>query len=136
MIYQIKNNQNFIVAEAKVEKGVFDVKYFDEEFRRFLEGELRSGISAIEDIYDKSSKTFAMTKKEVKRDDPLFGFAVTDFLRMNGFSVMSKELDDEIGTILNNFPEDNEDRKELSEKLSSMSNLEKTLLLRELKKID
>ena len=136
MNYQIKNNRNTIVAEIEVDKSVFNVSYFDEKFKKFLERELEKGIFTIEDIYDKKSKTFGMTRRGVKREDELFGFAVMDFLRMTGFSITPKEVDKEIKTILSGFPEDNEDRKELLEKLPSMSNLEKTLLLRELNKIN
>lgn len=136
MIYQIKNNQNVVRAEIEVGKGIFSVNYFDEEFRKFLEIELERGVSMIEDVYDKDSKTFMMTKQEVGKNDPMLGFAVLDFLRLNGFKISlgGKEIDNNVRSILDEFSDDNEDKKDLLNKFPQMSYLEKSLLLRELKK--
>lgn len=138
MIYQIKNNQNKLLAEVEAEKDIFNIKYLDREFEKFLESEIEKGISALQDVYNKDSRVFVMSKQEVKTEDELFGFAVIDFLRMNGFKVGADEpkIDEDVKSILKEFPDDNKDKKELLDKLSRMTYLEKTLLLKELKKIN
>lgn len=138
MKYQIKNSENKLSAEIEVGEGVFNVEYFDEEFEKFLESEMGKGISVTKDVFDKDSKAFIMSKQEVKREDKLFGFAVIEFLRRNGFKAGEDEskIDEDIRAILGEFTDDNEDKKEFLNKLPEMTYLGKTLLLRELKQIE
>lgn len=137
MKYQIKNNENQLLAEIEVGESVFNVEYFDGEFKSFLENEIEKGIFATKDVFDKSSKAFVMSKQEVKKEEALFGFAVIELVRVNGFKVGEEEpkINQNVKSVLKEFSDDNEDKKELLNKLPSMTYLEKTLLLRELRKI-
>ncbi len=90
------------------------------------------------DIYDSHEKKFTMMQATVSRGHELFPVAITQYLKRHGYetSEYHPETQNAIRALLETFPDDNEDKQYFLSRLSDMSRLEQTLLLRELSKLD
>ena len=109
------------------------------ELTEILDGLPAEGISMIRDVYDPERESFSLVRGVVPQGHELFPLALKKFLEEKGYEVVEESDDrteEELKKILDSFPDDNEDKADILNRLSEMSRLEKTLLLRELKKID
>lgn len=97
------------------------------------------GIPMLRDVYDPEEKSFSLVRGMVLRGHELFPLALEKLLEEQGYEVIQEgdeRAEEEIKKILGSFSNENEDKADILNRLPGMSRLERTLLLRELKKID
>jgi hypothetical protein len=108
---------------------------YDKDFARFVRGSIDKGITVLKDQYDEKDRMFVMSEESISSDDSLFPTAFKEYLRRSGYNVVEKrpEVEEEIRQLLKEYP-DNEDKKDILSRLSEISYLEQTLLIKGLKK--
>lgn len=134
MIIKIKNNQSG--RESILELGREDIKVLegpDEDLVVLVDKIKSEGVLYSKGIRE-DNELIIVEDRAVLRSK-VFPYAVKKYLARNGYIVteIHPEVESEIKSIINNLPDDNLDKQEILNSLSSMSYLEQTLLLKRLK---
>lgn len=108
---------------------------FDQDSRKDIENVMSSGVAIKIDRHDSKKRQSIILKKIIRNNDPLFSLALRDHLKVTyETEELHSEVDEEIISIISKLPQNDEDRVEVEKKLPKLSYLERTFLLRELRK--
>lgn len=134
MIIDILKNNTYL-GTLKFEENVpiFEGKC-DEKLRKFVERSLKTGISCFRDVRIDSESS--IIEEDVAKDDPLYTLAFTEWLKRHDYEVRQQhpEVDKEIHELAQKIPDDNPVKKQILKELGGMNYLEKTFILKKLKK--
>lgn len=114
--------------------NTYSIDFDDKKFERFLSSKTGEGLDVFYEEH-KDGKNIILYKK-IFKDDTGFGYAIIDYLKRSNYVIKQNDpdLDKEINQVLNFLP-DSSDKQKITDIFPTLTYLEKTFLLRELKKI-
>lgn len=114
--------------------NTYSIDFDDKKFERFLSSKIEEGLGMFYEEH-KDGKHIILYKK-VFKDDIGFSYTIIDYLKRNNYVIKQNDpdLDKEINQVFNSLP-DSSDKQKITDIFPTLTYLEKTFLLRELKKI-
>lgn len=110
---------------------------YDPELGRFVNNAMRKGITQSRELYDEKEKKFILVSGPISPSDKNFPLAFRDYLAESGYDIteLHPEIEEEIKALLEAIPSEEAEKKELRDRLPSMSYAEQTYVLGELRSI-
>lgn len=138
MMIEIKNTSNN--KEATLEIVSNSLRWSvtsDEDIITFAQQYWKEGVDVVRDAYNHKTHASNIVTRKIHNNDPHFELAFIEFLKEHGYEVRVRNLEDEaeIKTLLEVIPDDNENKKHILQRLSVMSRLEQTFLLKQLRQL-
>lgn len=132
MIIQISKN-NKILGTIDFDKLPVVLGGVDLDLSKLLEDVLEKGVPFMKEKEQGQERVLYLDN--ILKDDLIFPLALRDYLKMVGYTVIEKhpQIEADILSLLEDVPDSNEDKKDILNRLKSMSHLEQTALLEELK---
>ena len=110
---------------------------YDSNFGIFVDETMKNGISQNRDIYNEKEDKFILVNGPIDPSDKNFPLAFKEYLERNGYDVteMHPEIEEEIKSLLEVVKGEDDEKKELLDRLPNMSYAEQTYVLGELRAI-